>query len=329
MNRPILAAAAATLLGTACSSTSAPSNAPVPEASTDLPIFVDAADEPETSYVPHPFLDAASLPVPCNGEPAFCERTYDALAYPTSHAAMAVGNPPFACPTQDQSLRSQLDHGIRAIDLEVHGPATADAGAGLSFCLGTCAAGQVPLGPGLADVRAFLDVNPREVVTLLVEGPVPAAALESALATAGLDSLAYAHTAGTAWPTLDAMIAMQQRVVVLADTTGTAPAWMLPLWSNVAETGRGFSSVTAFTCDVTRGPADAPLFLLNEILVAPVDAGAACASAALAGQANAEPAFLDRANACVAVRGGKPNFVAVDDYDDGDVFGVTQALDMP
>jgi hypothetical protein len=335
MNRRIAVAGALLGLAPACSAGSATAEHTHLDASTDPPI-VDAAAAPDETSVPMPVPDGAppGLPgAPCNGEPSFCARTYDSLAYPTTHAAMASADPPFACPTQGRPLRTQLDQGIRALDLEVHGTAMADggdAGAGpLSLCLGRCSAGQVPVGPSLADVKAFLDVNPREIVTLLLEGGVGADSLAAAIAAAGLDGLALPHAPGGPWPTLQQMIDAGQRVVVFADTTGAAPAWMLPLWTSVAETGRSFPSTAAMSCDVTRGPATGALFLLNEFLVQPDDGGPACSSPSLAHEANAEPFFLGRANGCATARGVKPTFVAVDDYDDGDVFGVVSALALP
>ena len=326
--------------------------------------------------VPPPPSDAVAPSNPCNGEPAFCGKAYDQLTYPTTHAAMAVGAPPFACPAQQQSLRAQLDHGIRALDFEVHsldvgdeggaadaaatgdgrdeggsdgggiadggdggGPDAVDAGHGdatvgpvtsgaLALCLGGCGSGQAPLADALTDVRSFLDVNPREVITLLLEGGVDAGSLAAALTAANLDGLAFPYEAGDPWPTLGQMIAAGRRVVVLADTTGAAPPWMLPLWTYVAETGRTFASTSMMSCNLTRGPADAPLYLLNEFLVDPDGGNPGCGTPALAQEANAEPFFTDRTTACIAARSGNPAFIAVDDYDVGDVFGVTRALDL-
>jgi hypothetical protein len=374
MNGRIPVVAAIAVLVPACGAGAAGRVAPTPGDTTDA-----TTDDGPTSTsdgapgAPPPPSDAFAPSDPCNGEPAFCGKTYDQLTYPATHAAMAVGTPPFACPAQQQSIRTQLDHGIRALDLEVHaldggddgGPADAaaigdggdeggtdggdggvdasdgDAAVGngdatvgpitsgaLALCLGGCGAGQASLASALTDVRSFLDVNPREVITLLLEGGVDAGSLGAALTAANLDSLAFPYAAGDAWPTLGEMIATGQRVVVLADTTGAAPPWMLPLWTYVAETGRTFASTSTMSCNLTRGPADAPLYILNELLVDPDGGSAGCGTPALAQEANAEPFFTDRTNACIAARSGNPAFIAVDDYDVGDVFGVTRALDL-
>jgi hypothetical protein len=190
----------------------------------------------------------------------------------------------------------------------------------------------------LKDVAAFLAVNPREIVTLLVEGGVPADLLQSAMSDAGLDVSAWSigedHDAGDGgtWPTLEAMIDGGHRVVLLADVTGATPAWMLPLWTYVKETGRTFSSTASMTCDITRGPSTAPLFLMNEFLVdgeggAPGPEGgpalaAGCDDPALSQVANAEPFFMSHVSLCTQVVGTMATFVSVDDFEEGDLFGV-------
>ncbi|HEX4445933.1 MAG TPA: hypothetical protein VH044_04330 [Polyangiaceae bacterium] len=368
MNGRIPVVAAMAMLVPACRAGAAGRVTPTPSDLTDA-----TTDDGPTSTsdggpaVAPPPSDAVAPSDPCNGEPAFCGKAYDQLTYPTTHAAMAVGAPPFACPAQQQSIRAQLDHGIRALDLEVHpldagddGGATdaaasadgrdeggpdgggldaVDAGNGdatvvpvtsgaLALCLGGCGSGQASLASALTDVRSFLDVNPREVITLLLEGAVDAGSLAAALTAANLDGLAFSYVAGDPWPTLGQMIAAGQRVVILADTAGAAPPWMLPLWTYVAETGRTFASTSMMSCNLTRGPADAPLYLLNEFLVDPDGGSPGCGTPALAQEANAEPFFADRTTACIAARSGNPAFIAVDDYDVGDVFGVTRALDL-
>jgi hypothetical protein len=290
---------------------------------------VDAT--PEASFA---FREVLAPVLPCNTAPSLCDKAYDDVSYPMTHGSIAYANPPFACPAQTDDVRLQLDRGIRAIELEAHPSAPgvdSDGGEPLEGCLGSCDSGELPLGAALADVRAFLDVNPREVVTILIEGGADAGALGDAVTSAGLSTYALAHTMGDAWPTLDAMITQGTRVVILADVTGTPPPWMLPLWTYVAETGTAFTTTAAMTCDVARGAADAPLYLLNDYLVAAgtdPDGGeaAACLDPALVQSAGGEPFLMNRANACTLQHGKKATFVAVDDFGGGDVLGAVQAL---
>jgi hypothetical protein len=252
---------------------------------------------------------------------------------------MAYVTPPFVCPTQDLSPRTQLDDGIRVLQVEAHtlgdanGDAAAEAGAPLVLCPGDCSLGSVPIAETLDEVKAFFAMNPREVVTLIVEGAVDATDLAAAFSTAQLDTLAISRSATTdPWPTLQAMIAAGTRLVVFADVTGSPPPWMLPLRAYVAETGTTFTSTSAMTCDVALGSASATLYQLNEFLVASdagTDAGA-CGSSALAAIANAEPFFGNRVSDCTVQHGTKPTFLVVDFFDQGDVFGAVRAVNpMP
>ena len=337
---------------------------PVPSDAVDATVegaadvVVDSPpDVPALGDSPFPLPESGMPMVPCNGDPGACDQTYDAVAYATAHAAMAYAFPPFVCPAQTMTVRSQLDHGIRALDLEVHtSTSLIDGGSELALCLGSCASGKLPIRVALSDVSAFLAVNPREIVTLLLEGGVDAGQLAAEIVAARLDPVALTHRAGDAWPTLTAMIAAGTRVVVLADVTGTPPPWMLPLWTTARETGRAFASPAALTCDITRGAAGAPLLLLNEFIVdgeggsaqtddggtqgtsdggseggaeagpPPPPLGAGCDDPALAHVVNAEPFFQNRVTACTQQLGAKPTFVSVDDVEDGDLSGVIRAI---
>src|SRR5262245_35891423 len=85
----------------------------------------DASDRSDVSNTAT--LDVANFPepdrfapLPCNGIPAYCARSYDSLAYVTTHASAANADPPFRRFAQDESVRAQLDHGVRALNFEFH-----------------------------------------------------------------------------------------------------------------------------------------------------------------------------------------------------------------
>jgi hypothetical protein len=169
-----------------------------------------------------PMHDGMQVMDPCNGDPGTCGKTCDTVAYATAHAAMAYAFPPFVCPAQTETVRSQLDHGIRGLDFEVHvSTELGDGGPTLALCLGTCAAGALRMDVALGDVSSFLAVNPREVVTLMFEGVVDAAELQAAIVAAGLDHYALSRAMDDPWPTLHSMITAGTRIVVFADVTGT------------------------------------------------------------------------------------------------------------
>jgi hypothetical protein len=201
---------------------------------------------------------------------------------------------------------------------------------GIFLCHGFCELGAVSLDSALADLRAFLVSNPGEVVVVINqdEGVSPTD-IEGAFDKAGLLDLIYRGPLGP-FPTLRAMIDSGQRLVVLAENdAGTVPWYHLAYEHALQETPFRFRNATELTeasnlassCRPNRGPASAPLFLVNnwvDTIPAP--------RASLAAIVNARAALLARAQTCERIRGRLPNLVAVDFYGRGDVLGVVDAL---
>jgi hypothetical protein len=88
----------------------------------------------------------------------------------------------------------------------------------------------------------------------------------------------------------------------------------------VQETPFLFRRPGQLSCRANRGSPDAPLFLLNHWIT---DKRREVSNAA---RVNARGVLLTRARECQAERGLLPNFVAVDFYDRGDLFGVVDTL---
>src|SRR6185437_10433693 len=75
------------------------------------------------------------------------------------------------------------------------------------------------------------------------------------------------------------------------------------------------------SCRSNRGPASAPLFLVNNwVDTSPAPRASAAATV------NEHAALLRRAEACRSIRHRLPNLIAVDFYKRGDVLGVVRAL---
>jgi hypothetical protein len=153
--------------------------------------------------------------------------------------------------------------------------------------------------------------------------------IESAFDRAGLLDLVYRGPVDS-FPTLRQMIDSDQRLVVLAENdAGEVPWYHLAYKRALQETPFRFGTAAALTdesqlassCRANRGPASAPLFLINHW----VDTSPA-PRASLADVVNARSALLARARACAGVRHKIPNLVAVDFYRRGDLFGVVNAL---
>ncbi len=198
------------------------------------------------------------------------------------------------------------------------------------LCHGFCELGAVSLSSALADLRTYLVNNPGAVVIVINqdEGVTPAD-IKRAFEQAGLLDLLYRGPFGP-FPTLRQMIDSGQRLVVMAENDADHISWYpLAYQSLLQETPFHFSNTAALTdpaqvpesCRDNRGPASAPLFLVNNW----VDTTPA-PRASNAAVVNERSALLRRAETCQSIRHRIPNLVAVDFYKHGDVLGVVRAL---
>jgi hypothetical protein len=192
-----------------------------------------------------------------------------------------------------------------------------------SSCATTTASGVASRsGTASPTCARFWSTNPDEVVTLLVQDETASADNVAVFAEAGLEEYVYVHEGGPDgdWPTLAEMIDSGDRLVVLAENEGPPPAWYHSAFTHVQDTPFGFATPEEMSCDPNRGTSDAPLFLMNHwvSLIAPDRRSATTV--------NAFDFVVDRARRCKAARGQLANFVAVDFYGIGDVFGAVEAL---
>lgn len=157
-----------------------------------------------------------SAPRRCQGSSELCELRYDEIAHLTAHNAMSTTADRFIGPLQDPDITTQLDTGVRALQLDTyHWESPQDIGArldnpeftpeqrrlvsaaidkanppreGLWLCHSVCRAGAIELGPALEDIGAWLRANPTEIVTLIVQDDIGAEETEEAFRLAGLGS---------------------------------------------------------------------------------------------------------------------------------------------
>jgi hypothetical protein len=126
------------------------------------------------------------------------------------------------------------------------------------------------------------------------------------------------------------MIDSGRRLVLLAENDAGAAPWYEPAYERLLqETPFSFDSAAQLTapgdvpasCAANRGPANAPLFLLNHwINTDPVP------RPANADLVNAYEPLLRRARTCERLRGRRLNLLAVDFYERGDLLAVVDTL---
>ena len=180
--------------------------------------------------------------------------------------------------------------------------------------------------------RDFLAANPDEVLVIVIEDYVAPDDIEDAVKTSGLIDYVYDGPVGSPWPTLQEMIDLGGRALIMAENDageGSIP-WYHEVYEElVQETPFRFKNPEALTdrkqipesCEPNRGTKDATLFLLNhwvDTSPAPKPSNAKIV--------NAEDALLRRIHRCERLRGLAAGLVAVDFYREGDLFDVVDQL---
>jgi hypothetical protein len=290
----------------------------------------------------------------CNGYAYLCQRRYDQVTALATHNAMASTQDGFLFPLQDVDIRTQLDAGARALQLdswnwETPGQVTARLdGAGFSaaavsaaasilaaanpprpgvwLCHGVCRLGALPMVATLEQLRRWLDRNPREVVTIVLQDETPATQSVVAFERAGLVPYLAVPPADPSdpWPTLGDMIASGHRLVAFTENAHDAAPWLQNFYSYGEETPFAFSSVRAMDtdsgCAPHRGGTDGSLFLLNHFIT--IASGSRAASA----RVNSAQFLTGRVRRCAGLRGRLPTIVAVDFATLGDAQAVVDDL---
>ena len=256
----------------------------------------------------------------CNGAQALCDRPYDAVSYPTTHNAMSNAEEGWLAPNQMFSVTHQLDDGVRGLMLDTwyfDGAAVLCHGGDVVPC---DISGMKPLADGLAEIKAFLDRRPNEVVSIIFESYISEADTLSAFLASGLLGYTHVQSRTDSWPTLRELITADTRLVVFTDVSSSVLPWHHYVWDYAWETHYSFETPEDFSCAINRGSMANSLFILNHFLTRFVGAPN------FAEMVNHNPLFIDRALQCQAESGRLPNFVTVDYYDIGDVFSVVDKL---
>jgi hypothetical protein len=213
-----------------------------------------------------------------------------------------------------------VDAGLRVFDT-LADPRTAGP-PGLFLCHGLCEIGATDFPAAMGEVRAWLDTNPDETLTIIIEAHAPAADTGADLTASGLAAYAYQPAPEGPWPTLREMITSGHRLVVMQERGSGAPAypWLLDGYGRyLQETPFTFRSAAEFSCAPNRGSPTAPLLLLNHWLVG---FGSLVTGARAV---NSLDVLGGRAEQCRDER-QLPNFVAVNYSDIGDVHEVVRRL---
>ena len=194
------------------------------------------------------------------------------------------------------------------------------------LCHGYCELGATEAKDALRWIRDFVVENPNEVLVLSIEDDVSPEDTAKVFKASGLLDYVYDGPIAPRPPTMRQLIERGQPVVVFAENkTDPKYPWYHQQFGYVRETPYDFKTVDSLlpppSCKPMRGRGDNSLFLLNnwvETAPAPKPRNADVV--------NSRRWLLRRARACARDRRLKPNLVAVDFYDSGDLFGAVDKL---
>lgn len=162
------------------------------------------------------FAVAAGVPFAavCNGHVSLCDRQYSNLTYIGAHDSPFVGNS--LADNQNITIEEQLAMGVRFLQGQTH-----NNNGTIQMCHTSCSlrdAGSLQ-DMLLMPLKAFLDVNPTEVITLLFTNPdaFSGSDFDAVFKGVGLDKYAFSPERKlevNQWPTLMEMIEKGNRLVI-------------------------------------------------------------------------------------------------------------------
>lgn len=164
---------------------------------------------------------AVAAPAPdaavCNGHAELCDRQYSNLTYVGAHDSPFVGNG--MADNQNITIEEQLAMGVRFLQGQTH-----NNNGTIQMCHTSCFLRDAgSLENMLMPIKAFLDVNPNEVITLLLTNTdaFSGSDFDAVFKGVGLDQFAYVPKRKlevNQWPTLREMIEKGNRLVVFMGT---------------------------------------------------------------------------------------------------------------
>ena len=254
----------------------------------------------------------------CNGSIDLCLKQYNEVAYLTTHNAFNSSEDGLLFPNQSYNISSQLNDGVRSLMIDVYNHFGTPTAYHSLFMLGT-----IPLSNIFNDIKTFLDNNPNEVVTIILECYVTANDIENEINQSGLSNYLYTHNA--AWPTLQSMIDNDNRLVIFTDVNDASSSqnWYHYAWDYAVETHYSVETINDFTCDFNRGDSVNDLFIFNHFVT---DATLGYGLYNESNDVNSNPFFIARALDCQTQANKFPNFVTVDYYELGDGLAVIDQL---
>jgi hypothetical protein len=287
-----------------------------------------AADYPRWLFAQHEKGIAAQL---AGGIRGFLIDTHWGRRSPDGRVATDLGDDANASRQAyvDEIGAEAVDAALRIRD-SIGGYRAATGPREIYMCHRFCELGARLLKTDLEAMRDFLVTHPSQVVVVINQNEgVGPREFARVVDESGLGEFVYRGSTDD-WPTLAEMIRDDERVVMMAEKPpfGEVP-WYREAYAIAQETPYSFDRPAQLidppqlprSCAENRGPAGAPLFLVNHWIdtsPAPRPSNAA--------KVNAHAPLLRRARECARLRDRHVNLLAIDFFETGDAIGVADEL---
>ena len=192
------------------------------------------------------------------------------------------------------------------------------------LCHGPCEIARTDHVETLLEFRDFLDENPREVIVFLYQDSITIEQMQADLDEAGLLATAYGHSSEDDWPTLGQLVENDTRLIVTTEHARGPQEWLHNLWDVAWDTPYSFDTKDDFSCGPYRGDPEHSLYLINHWLSGVYG----LPSRAEATLANRADVLTNRIETCWQQAEQRPNFVAVDWFDIGDLVDTIAEINL-
>lgn len=254
----------------------------------------------------------------CNGFEEICSKRVDQALFPATHNSMSSAEDEWGFPNQNLNISSQLQDGIRGLNLDTY---LVNEEAMLYH--GFASLGAMPLVDGLSIIEDFLTKHPRNVILITFQSALSAEHTMAAFEDAQLGQRLYHYELGEEWPTLEFLIAQEKQVIAFTSNGGGTMDGYLEQWVHWVDNPYEAESIEDFSCTIDRGDAQtATLFNVNHFITAPV------ASEENSQTANQYNVLKDHVLDCWEQTGRFPNQLLVDFYDQGAVLKISEEINL-